>query len=135
VKPSSTAERTARRAGSHEEEDADAGAPRIVRVDPSDGATGVFRDVPVVVRLSHRADEATLSGETLRVEDENGPVPGRQWVSPDGRLVMWSSDRLLSPGMRHRVTATGIRDVKGRELLPHASGFIPCDLVWNDVSG
>jgi len=111
------------------------GPLRVVRVDPGDGATGVFRDVPVVLRLSHPADVQTLSLETLRVEDEEGPVPGRPRVSPDGYVVIWSPDRLLAPGVRHRVWVAGLRDARGRELEPHESGFVPGELAWNDVTG
>jgi hypothetical protein len=128
-------ERSALRSGGQVDDDDAQGPPRVLRVDPGNGATGVFRDVPVVMRLSHRADAATLSVATFRVEDEDGLVPGRQWISPDRHVVVWSSDRLLSPGVPHRVTAAGIRDDKGRELLPHCSGFVPCDFAWKDLSG
>jgi len=111
------------------------GPLRVVRVDPGDGATGVFRDVPVVLRLSHPAAAESLSLETLRVEDEKGPVPGRPRVSPDGRVLMWFPDRLLAPGERHRVSAAGLRDARGRELEPHESRFVPGELAWNDVTG
>jgi hypothetical protein len=108
--------------------------PTVLRMDPRDGATGVFRDAPVVVSLSHGADARTLGPETFRVEEAGrGPVPGRLRLSPDGSVLIWKAERLLTAGVEHVVTACGVRDARGREVAPHRSRFVPCDLVMDDV--
>jgi Big-like domain-containing protein len=113
-----------------------AGPPLVLRVDPRDGATGVFRDATVVACLSHAADAASLGPETFRVEEDGGaPVPGRLTLSPDGSVVIWTGRRLLTPGVEHVVTAHGLRDARGQSIEPYSSRFVPCDLVLSDVSG
>ena len=51
----------------------DDGEPLVVRVDPADGASGVFRDAPVIVSLSQPADAATVGPASFRVEAGDGP--------------------------------------------------------------
>jgi hypothetical protein len=112
------------------------GPPLVLRVDPRDGATGVFRDAPVVACLSHAADAATVSLDTFRVVEEGGsPVPGRVSLSPDRAVVIFTAGRLLRPGVAHVVTADGLRDLRGLPVRPYSSRFVPCDLVIGDVSG
>ena len=106
---------------------------RILRVDPKDGATGVFRDAPVVASLSHPLQASSVTTEAFAVEDEGGAVPGRAALSADGRCVVWRAERLLVPGVAHRVKVAGLRDVRGRTMAPHQSGFVPCDLTLSDV--
>lgn len=113
----------------------DDGSPWVVRVDPWDGAAGVFRDAPVVVRFSHPADPASLSAETFGIRDPEGPVPGHLRFSPDGHVVIWRADGLLTPGVLHFVVAAGLRDLRGREVTPHLSRFVTCDMVRHDVPG
>jgi len=106
----------------------------VMRVDPGDGATGVFRDAPVLACLSHPADAATVHG--FRVEETGGAaVPGEVLLSPDRRLLIWTASRLLAPGVEHLVTASGLRDHRGREVAPHRSRFVPCALARSDVPG
>jgi len=106
----------------------------VTRVDPGDGATGVFRDTPVLARLSHPADVATVHSGSFRVEESGGgPVPGELIVSPDGQLLIWTAARLLAPGVEHLVTAHGLRDHRGREIEPHHSRFVPCALARGDL--
>lgn len=112
------------------------GPPLVLRVDPRDGATGVFRDAPVVACLSHAADAASVSPATFRVEEEGGgAVPGRLSLSPDRAVVIFTAGRLLRPGVAHVVTAEGLRDARGLVVRPHSSRFVPCDLVASDVNG
>ena len=106
---------------------------RVLYLDPMDGATGVFRDALVVASLSHALDAASVTAEAFAVEDEDGTVPGRTVLSPDGRCVVWRAERLLAPGTAHRVTVAGLRDVRGRTVAPHRSRFVPCDLTYRDV--
>ncbi|MBI3932762.1 MAG: hypothetical protein HY317_05045 [Acidobacteria bacterium] len=108
---------------------------RVARVDPADGAVGVFRDACVVVWLSHPADPGSLSAATLHVEDPAGLVPGRLDVSPDAHAVVWRGERPLTPGVPHFVVASGLRDARGREVSPHVSRFVPCDVGWRDLGG
>lgn len=108
----------------------------VTRVDPGDGATGVFRDARVLACLSHPADAATVHGGSFRVEESGGgEVPGNLRLSPDGRLLIWTAARLLMPGVEHLVTADGLKDHRGREVAPHRSRFVPCAIVGDDVPG
>lgn len=111
------------------------GAAWVVRVDPRDGATGVFRDAPVVLSVSHPLDPRTLTDTALTVDDVTGRVPGRARLSPDARVVIWQADRLLWPRLDHTVRASGLRDVSGRQVAAHQSMFVPCGLAWADLTG
>jgi len=106
---------------------------RVLRIEPRDGATGVFRDTPIVASLSHALQPSSVTAEAFAVEDEDGAVPGRSALSADGRCVVWRAERLLVPGATHRVTVSGLRDVRGRTMAPHRSGFVPCDLTFRDL--
>ena len=106
---------------------------RVLRVEPRDGATGVFRDTPIVASLSHALQPSSLTTDAVAVEDEAGPVPGRSALSADGRCVIWRSERLLVAGAAHRVTVAGLRDLRGRTMAPHRSAFVPCDLTFRDL--
>lgn len=106
---------------------------RVLQLDPADGATGVFRDALVVASLSHALEAASVTAEAFAVEDEQGTVPGRPALSPDGRCLTWRPERLLVPGVTHRVTVAGLRDLRGRAVAPYRSRFVPCDLTYRDV--
>ena len=106
---------------------------RVLRIEPRDGATGVFRDTPIVASLSHALQPSSVTAEAFAVEDEVGPVPGRSALSADGRCVVWRAERLLAPGAAHRVTVNGLRDLRGRTMAPHRSGFVPCDLTFREL--
>ena len=112
------------------------GPASVTKVDPGDGATGVFRDTPVLARLSHPADAASVHTGSFRVEECGGAeVPGVVLLSPDGRLLIWTAARLLAPGVEHLVTADGLKDQRGREVTPHRSRFMPCALARDDLPG
>jgi hypothetical protein len=102
---------------------------RVLRVDPADGLTGVFRDTPVLVRLSRPADVGTLTPDTFRLEEAGERVPGRARLSPDGCVIIWRADRLLDAGVEHVLTICGLRDIRGGDVTPHRSRFVPCTLV------
>ena len=106
---------------------------RVVRIDPADGARGVFLDDPVVATLSHPADVASATPETFRVADDAGDVPGDLRFSPDARVLVWTPRRLLRGGIEHAVTIAGLRDLRGREMASHASRFAPCPFRAQDV--
>jgi hypothetical protein len=109
--------------------------PAVDAVDPSDGATQVFSDSPVVLHLATPIDPASLSAETVAVEDPDGPIQGRLRVSPDLQVVIWSSGRPLKAGVLHFVSIRGLRDALGRAVPAHLSSFVPCDLARGDFGG
>lgn len=108
-------------------------ALRVQHLDPPDGARGVFRDSPVVARFSRPVDPLTVSPETFLVMDEDGLVPGGVWTSLDGRVAVWTPGRLLVAGRLHCVRLAGLRDLHGREMVVHESGFEPGDLALGDL--
>ncbi|HET8646814.1 MAG TPA: Ig-like domain-containing protein, partial [Vicinamibacteria bacterium] len=99
----------------------DEGGPRVIRIDPADGAEGVFGDAPVVITLSHAADATTLGPRSVRVcaGDE---IDGRLALSPDGRVVIWTAQQPLQ-AREHVVEVSGLRDRRGRDVRPHRSTF------------
>jgi hypothetical protein len=107
--------------------------PMVARVDPSDGATQVLRDAPVVLRMSQPLDPESLSPESVSVQDDCGTVPGCLRLSPDFHVVIWGAERHLRPGILHFVVARGLRDQRGRLVDPHWSRFVPCDLARADL--
>lgn len=106
---------------------------RIVRVDPTDGADGVFRDALIVVSFSHPLDAASLAGNALRVQEGSRTLVGEWKLSPDGAVAIWSASDLLKPGAVHFVVASGLKDCRGRELPRHESRFVPADLTCEDL--
>jgi hypothetical protein len=104
---------------------------RVLRVDPRDGAAGVFRDSPVVLRLSRPADPESLAPATLRVEGPLGAVPGRVGLSPDGECLIWTGERLFAADSLHFVVLRGLLDDRGREVAHHVSRFVSCDVAWS----
>ena len=106
---------------------------RVLRIDPPDGARGVFRDTPIVACLSRAIDARTASTETFAVMDEQGAVPGGIWTSLDGRIVVWTPGRLLAAGSLHSVRLSGLRDVHGREVSVHESVFVPGPVGLDDL--
>jgi hypothetical protein len=107
--------------------------PCVLRIDPPDGARGVFRDAPVVASFSRPADARTISPETFLVLDEEGTVPGGVWTSLDGRVAVWTPGRLLSAGALHCVRLAGLRDRQGRALSVHESAFVAGGLALEDL--
>jgi hypothetical protein len=110
----------------------DCGQTRIERIDPSDGADGVFRDACVMAWLTAPADPATLSSSTFRIEDDQGPIPARLRLSPNRLVLIWMAERLLVPGVAHVVHSDGLRDTHGGAVAPHCSRFMPIDLISTD---
>ncbi len=107
---------------------------RVDRVDPPHGSAGVFRDASVLICLSHAADPASVDRTTFTVCDSQGIVPARLLLSPDRHLVIWRPERLLVAGDSHLLVVSGVRDAAGREIAPHASCFVPCDLAGVDLA-
>jgi len=113
---------------------ADAEEPSILRVNPEDGAVGVFRDTPVIVSLSHPVDLDSLTPGALRVETSDGSVvEGRVVPSPDGAVLIWTATSALTAGAVHFVALRGLRDRRGLDLNPHVTRFVPCDLTLADL--
>ncbi len=105
----------------------------VVRVDPPDGARGVFRDAPVIACFSRPVDRHSVSPDTFLVLDEEGDVPGDVWTSLDGRVAVWTPSRLFAPARVHCVRLAGVRDFKGRDLSVHESAFVPGLLALGDL--
>ena len=109
--------------------------PRVIEVDPRDGAVGVFRDTTILLRLSHPVDVDSISPDSLRVERPSGWVSLRFCVSPDGHVIVGFPSEPLSHDMVHFVVASGLRDRRGRNVAAHVSRFIPGHVGWGDFSG
>src|SRR5262249_16460285 len=101
--------------------------------DPGAGATGGFADSPVTARPSGPADPRRLDSRTLRVQEANGPVPGRLALWGDACVVVFQPDRVLRPHVIHFVIVSGLLDRAGRSVRPHCSRFVPCDLTVDDL--
>jgi hypothetical protein len=112
----------------------DEGEPLVVRVDPADGASGVFRDTPVIVSLSQPADASSVSRESFRVEAGGRThVEGSIRLSPDGAVLIWTAARPLAPGVVHFVAVRGVCDRRGVPFKPYVSRFVPCDITLSDL--
>jgi len=97
----------------------------VERVEPPDGACGVLRGDPVLVRLSAPLDVDRLHEATLEIREVGGAVPSRVETLDGGRVLVWWPGRLLRPGHEHRLVARGLRDHQGREAPPLSSRFTP----------
>jgi hypothetical protein len=109
--------------------------PRVLEVDPRDGAVGVFRDTTILLRLSHAVDVDSISPDSLRLERPSGWVGLRCCVSPDGRVIVGFPGEALSHDVVHFVVVSGLRDRRGRPIATHVSRFIPGHVGWRDFSG
>ena len=105
----------------------------VVRVEPEDGAAGVLRDSPVLLRLSRRVDPGSVSVEALEIRDPSGPVPTHVELSPDGFVLILRPRRLFAPDLEHVVLVSGLRDRTGRQVAAHRSRFAPCGLSGADL--
>lgn len=105
----------------------------VERVEPPDGARGVLRDDPVLVRLSAPLHADGLADATLEVWDGAAPLPARLELLDRGRVLVCWPRALLRPGREHRVVARGLRDGLGREAPPLASRFTPGALSGEDI--
>lgn len=109
-------------------------APAVLFVDPEDGATGIFRDAPVALRVSAPLDPQCLGPDSFRVHDDAGMVPGQARLLADGRLLLWRAARPLRALALHFVVAQGLRDRRGRAIAPHWSRFVPCAIGREDLN-
>lgn len=106
---------------------------RVLRIDPADGAVGVFGDAPVVAVLSRALDRRSVNDITFEVRGDAGPVAGSLRTSPDGRAVVWTPACPLLAGQVHQVVAFGLRDARGRPVEKHRSTFVPCAMTLSDL--
>ena len=105
----------------------------VMRTSPEDGAAFVLRDTPVLLRLSHAVDPASVRTGAVRVLDATGEVPaGLRWTAA-GHVVIWEPRRLLVPGVEHVLIARGLVDRRGRQVAEHWSRFVPCGLSTQDL--
>ena len=105
----------------------------VERVEPPDGATGVLRDDPVLVRFSVPVDEDRLAEATVEVREADGAVPSRVQTLDGGRVLVWWPGRRLRPGREHRFVASGLRDRLGREAPRLSSRFTPGALSGDEI--
>jgi hypothetical protein len=106
----------------------------VLRVDPQDGASGVFRDTPVIVSVSQPLDPSSVGPETFRVEaGGTTPLDGAIRLSPDGSVLIWTGVRQLVPGVVHFVAVRGLHDRRGLPVRAHVSRFVPCDVALSDL--
>jgi hypothetical protein len=105
----------------------------VERVDPPDGATGVLRDDPVLVRLSAPVDVDRLEEATVEVREGDGTVPARLQTLDGGRVLVWWPGRRLRPGREHHLVASGLRDRRGREAPALSSRFTPGALSGREI--
>jgi hypothetical protein len=106
---------------------------RVERVDPPDGATGVLRDDPVLVRLSAPVDADRLGEATVEVRDPDGAVPAQLQALDGGRVLVCWPGRRLRPGREHHLVARGLRDRRGREAPALMSRFTPGALSGDEI--
>ena len=106
----------------------------VERVEPPDGATGVLRDDPVLVRFSAPVDADRLDEATVEVREADGAVPSRVEMLDGGRVLVWWPGRRLRPGQEHRLVASGLRDRRGREAPAFASRFTPGTLSGEELT-
>jgi hypothetical protein len=109
------------------------GPLRVLRTDPADGESGVWRDIAVVAWISAPIDPATVGRGSLVVEAGEGSVDGELSLSPDGLVVLWRPLGPLEARVRHRVTVRELCDRRGRTLEPYETDFWPCDLTHLEV--
>jgi hypothetical protein len=108
--------------------------PLVLRVDPRDGASGIFCDTPVIVSLSQPADPLSVTEDTFRVEAAGfEALDGTIRMSPDGSVLIWTGARTLAPGVVHFVAVRGVRDRRGLPVRTHVSRFVPCDVALADL--
>ena len=105
----------------------------IERVDPPDGARGVLRDDPVLVRLSAPLHADGLAAVTLEVRHGDLPVPARLELLDRGRVLVWWPRDPLQGGQEHCLVVRGLRDRLGREAPEVASRFTPGALSGDDI--
>jgi hypothetical protein len=105
----------------------------VTHATPEDGASFVLRDTPVLLRVSHAVEPASLTPGALRVLDPGGDVPGVVRWSAYGHVLIWEPLRLLVPGVEHVVIARGLRDRRGRDVAEHWSRFVACGLSSHDL--
>ena len=105
----------------------------VVRVEPPDGSSGVLRDAPVLARISHRLDPRTVAAHTVVLWSDSGAVPMRLEVSRDRFVLIGRPEQPLEAGVEHCLELSGLRDERGREVLAHASRFVPGGLGLREL--
>ena len=91
-------------------------APRVVVVEPADGAVAGL-GTPVRAVFSERIATATVDSTTLRVEDLDGPTPVAGTIAVDDTSATFSPADALTSGRTYRATlTTGVTDRAGNAL-------------------
>lgn len=109
--------------------------PSVVHVEPSDGLVGVFRDAPVIVRVSHPLDERSLERAEVCVRGPQGPVPGEVRLAGVGDVLVWTPAQPLLGDAPHFLVLRELHDRRGRALAPHVSRFVTWAFCQADLAG
>ena len=103
--------------------------PSVTAVRPSDGATGVVRDISIGTDLSlpqGGIDSATVTDQTVRLfrDSDNVRVPGTPGTTGGGDAIVFTPADLLAANTKYRFEVTdGLRDTSGVPFEPFTSTF------------
>ncbi|MBD3235651.1 MAG: hypothetical protein GF330_02985 [Candidatus Eisenbacteria bacterium] len=103
---------------------ADLRGPRVVATEPPRSAANVDVDAPVRLTFSEPIERASVAEGGLRVQDAEGPWPGRVAFAPGDSALAWAPVSLpdslpiwLAFGTTYEVIAdTTVRDLRGNPL-------------------
>jgi hypothetical protein len=106
--------------------------PRVLWVEPEDGAQGVLCDSVVLVRFSQPIDPKSLG--QLQWLDPDGDVPARFETSRDRRVLIAHAERALYPFTPHLLRIDGVRDERGRLLPGVETRFVSGPIAHADIA-
>ncbi|GEM90464.1 Ig-like domain-containing protein [Oceanithermus desulfurans] len=105
--------------------------PRVVSLDPAEGATGARLDRPFVAEFSEPLDPASVNAQAVELTVDGAPLAYVVELSDDGRrLRLWISEQ--PPRLPATVTVElkeAIRDPAGNRLQPRRWSFELADWV------
>jgi hypothetical protein len=96
---------------------------------------GVFRDAPVIVRVSHPLDERSLEQAEVLVRGPQGAVPGGVRLAGTGDVLVWTPAQPLLGDAPHFLVLRELHDRRGRVLTPHVSRFVTWSFCHADIAG
>ena len=94
--------------------------PRLLALDPVDGAVGVEPNAVLRLTFSEPVDHATVGAQSVVLKDADGNVASGVFsFSPDGAVVSFYPGAALKSETPYTLTVDGIRDLQGY-VLPQA---------------